>query len=248
MVGESSMVEKGRSLGRVWRLHVVVGAEPRRTSNIEGCLLLAVSNQVLGLLPILLPIAAVCRSDSLQAAPFALLDAHASTDLATMSLFGDSPTGTPPHAARSKQSLFDDDAPKRSSASLFADDAVPTADSPWSLPTPKKAARGNLLKSLLPSSEVPEMYVDACDKLLAMEGSSSGVGSNAVRVLLEESGIDTDAQQTILGTVLPDETKQLGRNETNVLIALIGLAQEGEEITLDGVDERRKSECQASPS
>jgi sorting nexin-8 len=163
-----------------------------------------------------------------------------------MSLFGDSPTGTPP--ARSKQSLFDDDAPKGGGASLFADDAGSTADSPWSFPTPKKAARGNLLKSLLPSSEVPDLYIDVCDKLLAMEGSSSGVGSNTVRGLLEESGIDTDAQQSILGTVLPDENKELGRNELNVLIALIGLAQEGEELTLDGVDERRKSEYEITLS
>ena len=38
------------------------------------------------------------------------------------------------------------------------------------------------------------------------------------------------------------QLSDLGRTEFNVLLALIGLAQEHEDITLDGVDERRKSQ------
>ena len=52
-------------------------------------------------------------------------------------------------------------------------------------------------------------------------------------------------QAKILNLVLPggQETSSdgLGRNEFNVLLALIGLAQEGEDITFDAVDERRNS-------
>jgi sorting nexin-8 len=65
----------------------------------------------------------------------------------------------------------------------------------------------------------------------------------AVKKVLQDSGVDEDASGVIMRTVMPDETKEIGRGEVNVLLALIGLAQEGDEITLDGVDERRRSKC-----
>jgi sorting nexin-8 len=54
--------------------------------------------------------------------------------------------------------------------------------------------------------------------------------------------VDDETARSIRKTVMPDENKELGRSEVNVLLAMIGLAQEGDEVTLDGVDERKRSE------
>lgn len=166
-----------------------------------------------------------------------------------MSLFGDDDDHVDqPSRPRPKQSssLFDDE-PKHantSSNSLFADDSFGD-DSPWSFPTPKKAARGSLVKSLLPASDVPESYIDAFDALLESDKSAgNNVPLSAARKLLGGSELPDEAQSRILDIVSQpgQEGAGLGRNEFNVLFALIGLAQEGEDITLDSVDERKRSE------
>ncbi|KAA8618898.1 AlaDh-PNT-C domain-containing protein [Pyrenophora tritici-repentis] len=159
-----------------------------------------------------------------------------------MSLFGDDDA---PHAKQSS-SLFDDD-PKpagKTGNSLFADD-VGDNDSPWGFPTPKKADREALVKSLLPAGDVPDSYIDAFDALLeAGNGAGNGVSVDGVKKLLADSDIPAHAQNKILETVLPPGgAAELGRNEFNVVFALIGLAQEHEDITLDSVDERKRSEC-----
>ena len=158
-----------------------------------------------------------------------------------MSLFGDEPNSAP---ARSKTSLFDEAAPATKSGSgLFADDGD-SGQSPWNFPTPKKAARGDLVKTLLPATDVPESYIDAYDSLLrSSDSASGGVGLTGVKRLLENSSISPEEQQKILSLVVPvgqESTAGLGRGEFNVLVALVGLAQEGEDVTLDSVDERRK--------
>jgi sorting nexin-8 len=161
-----------------------------------------------------------------------------------MSLFGDD-DDTPPRP-RQSSSLFDDD-PKpagRPGNSLFADD-LGDNDSPWAFPTPKKAGREALVRSLLPASDVPDSYIDAFDALLdAGHGHGNGVSLVGVKQLLAESDIPGHAQSKILEIVLPaGGADELGRNEFNVVFALIGLAQEHEDITLDSVDERKRSEC-----
>lgn len=164
-----------------------------------------------------------------------------------MSLFGDDEARPRPKQA---SSLFDDEAKptNRSSSSLFADESFGD-DSPWSFPTPKKAARGSLVKSLLPASDVPDSYIDAYDALLeAGEGEGNVVSLGAVRGLLGDSGLPDEAQARILDVVSPrgQERAGLGRGEFNVLFALVGLAQEDEDITLDSVDERKRSESAAA--
>ena len=55
---------------------------------------------------------------------------------------------------------------------------------------------------------------------------------------------DQATQSRIVSVVAPDarsDDLSLSRNEFNVLLALIGLAQEGEITSLDSVDERRRS-------
>jgi hypothetical protein len=69
----------------------------------------------------------------------------------------------------------------------------------------------------------------------------------AAKKLLRDSGASEDAQAKILGIVTQPgqdhDDASLERNQFNVLFALLGLALEGDDITLDGVDERKRSEC-----
>lgn len=162
-----------------------------------------------------------------------------------MSLFGTSPDAP---AIQSKSSLFDDEPPARTGAKqgsgLFADSANDDGDSPWGFIAPKKQGRGNPVKTLLPANDVPESYIDAFDALLdSGERFGSGLGLGAIKKLLGGTGLSPEEQSSILRIVAPsgqDEGSGFGRAECNVLLALIGLAQEGEEATLDGVDERRR--------
>lgn len=166
-----------------------------------------------------------------------------------MSLFGDEDV---PSRAKQSSSLFDDD-PKpagKTGNSLFADE-IDNNDSPWAFPTPKKPGRGSLVKSLLPASDVPESYIDAFDAVLdAGHGAASGISIDDAKKLMASSGVSSNVQATILDVVVQPghEDAGLGRNEFNVMFALIGLAQENEDITLDSVDERKRSQCRISLS
>ncbi|UPX14802.1 Sorting nexin mvp1 [Ascochyta rabiei] len=161
-----------------------------------------------------------------------------------MSLFGDDDV---PSRSKPSAGLFDDDDQKaagKSSSGLF-DDGFDANDSPWAFPTPKKGDRGSLVKSLLPASDVPDAYIDAFDALLhAADGAGgSSISMDDVRKLLSASGLPSDTQSQILDVVAqPGQgAAGLGRNEFNVLFALVGLAQEGDDVTLDSVDERKRN-------
>lgn len=161
-----------------------------------------------------------------------------------MSLFGDE---SPAPASKSRLSLFDDDdaspAPG-SKSSLFDDDNAP-GSSPWGIPTPKKAARGDLIKSLLPASDVPDSYIDLFDNVVKGGDSVGGkISAAGVTRVLSAGRLGADEQSRIMCLISSSgQLSDLSRNEFNVLLALIGLAQEHEDITLDGVDERRRSQC-----
>ncbi|KAF2126429.1 hypothetical protein P153DRAFT_322275 [Dothidotthia symphoricarpi CBS 119687] len=159
-----------------------------------------------------------------------------------MSLFGDDDV---PARAKQSSSLFDDDAKPaaRGGNSLFADE-LDSGDSPWAFPSSKKAGRGALVKSLLPAEDVPDSYVDAFDALLdAGDRTGNGISIDGAKKLLGDSGLPSDTQSKILEIVSqPDQDGTgLGRSEFNVLFALIGLAQEGDDVTLDSVDERKRN-------
>ena len=169
-----------------------------------------------------------------------------------MSLFGTSPDDNildnpAPKVRQSNKSLFDDEPTpgSNSNGSLFADDLHADGDSPWGFPTPKKAARGDLIKNLLPATDVPESYIDAFDTLLESgQRDGSNISSAGISKVLQSSNLSSSEQDKLRKVVTPAGQEQagLGRGEFNVLLALIGLAQEGEDATLDGVDERRASQ------
>jgi len=168
-----------------------------------------------------------------------------------MSLFGSSPDDSSLQdsgAQKGSNSLFDDDhAPGAKSHGSLFDDNEHNIDSPWSIPTPKKTGRGNLARSLLPAAAVPESYIDAYDVLLDSEyrTDSGTVSTSGAKKLLEGTGLEEVEQERILKLVSggKDLPNGFGRNEYNVLLALIGLSQEKEEATLDGIDERRARRC-----
>ncbi len=165
-----------------------------------------------------------------------------------MSLFGTSPDDTsaatiPP---KSRISLFDDEphpAPG-SKSSLFDDNAAP-GSSPWGIPTPKKAPSGELIKYLLPTSDVPESYIDIFDNVVKSgDGTGGKITAAGITRVLSAGKLSADDQSRIVNLISSGgQLSDITRNEFNVLLALIGLAQEHEEITLDSVDERRKSRC-----
>ncbi|KAL8843241.1 MAG: hypothetical protein Q9176_002194 [Flavoplaca citrina] len=164
-----------------------------------------------------------------------------------MSLFGSSPPEEPSQSTRSgkSQSLFDDDRATGAANSSLFDDGDGSGPSPWDMPTPKKSAKRDMVKTLLPATSVPESYVDAFDLVLEA-GFEAGAGSVTLagaKKLFESSGLDTDEQARIVNLITGGQEPSggLGRSEFNVLVALIGLAQEHEELTLDAVDERRRN-------
>jgi sorting nexin-8 len=164
-----------------------------------------------------------------------------------MSLFGDEDSAPSAAVSKSRLSLFDDEpspAPG-SKSSLFADDESTPSSSPWGLPTPKKAARGDLVKNLLPTSDVPDSYIDTFDDVIkAGDGIGGKVTSAAATRVLSAAELGADEQSHIVSIISPGgQLSDLSRNEFNVFLALIGLAQEHEDITLDSVDERRRSRC-----
>lgn len=178
-----------------------------------------------------------------------------------MSLFGDSPTdngpapgSSPPRrsgaaaaaAARAAGGLFDDEpASGRNSSSLFDDGSG--ASSPWDMPTPRKQqSRAELIRNLLPASDVPDSYIDAFDAVVRKDGSDGRVTAAGIAKLFAVARLEADAQARIMSLVAPGGSDvSLSRNEFSVVLALIGLAQEGDDINLDGVDERRRSEWKA---
>jgi sorting nexin-8 len=164
-----------------------------------------------------------------------------------MSLFGSSPEEPSPIKSSTiepRNTLFDDDesAVPTSKSTLFADDDTPG----WGLPTPKKAARGELIRSLLDGADIPDSYIDIFDSLLKSDKLSSGgkVSPAGITSTLSAGKLGADSQSRIMTLVASGgQLSDLNRNEFNVLLALIGLAQENEDISLDGVDERRRSQC-----
>ena len=166
-----------------------------------------------------------------------------------MSLFGSSPDDSSlsaqPARPNQKSSLFDDEQTPgaKSGSSLFEDEGT-NGGSPWDMPTPKKAGRNDLVRRLLPASDVPESYIDAFDTLRETSYKAEGgqIRIAGAQKLFEGIGLDTSEQDRILKLVTGGQETGLGRSEFNVLLALIGLSQESEEASLDSVDERRKSE------
>ncbi|KAM9879745.1 hypothetical protein VD0002_g3188 [Verticillium dahliae] len=166
-----------------------------------------------------------------------------------MSLFGTSPTEESPGISATgapSNSLFDEGHPSnKSNSSLFADDdfSGDGGGSPWDMPTPRKQkTRADVLRTLLPTSDAPDSYIDTFDTVVQEDGSNGRVNASGVAKVFAAARLGADEQASIMAIIAPNGNDvAVGRNEFNVFLALIGLAQEGEAISLDGVDERRRN-------
>lgn len=148
---------------------------------------------------------------------------------------------------KSRSSLFNDDdhgsVTRSTSDTLFNEDDDDR--SPWDMPTPRKQqSRADVLRGLLAGVQVPDSYIEAFDDVLARDGGSTSrlVTSAGIAKTLAAAKLDADQQVRIMNILAPSGGDlSLGRDEFNVLLALIALAQEGETVSLDSVDERRRS-------
>ncbi|GJC96212.1 sorting nexin mvp-1 [Colletotrichum higginsianum] len=161
-----------------------------------------------------------------------------------MSLFGSSPPADSPSntSAAPSRSLFDEEPMSKSASnSLFTDDDFAGAESsPWDMPTPrKKQSRADVVRNLLSASDVPDAYIETFDTVVRDDGAGGRVTAGAI--CSRAPGADHQAQ--IMSMVVPAAGGDItvARGEFNVLLALIALAQEGETISLDTVDERRRN-------
>ncbi|OHE96555.1 sorting nexin mvp-1 [Colletotrichum orchidophilum] len=165
-----------------------------------------------------------------------------------MSLFGSSPPADSPSntSAAPSRSLFDEGSMSKSgSNSLFTDDDIAGAESsPWDMPTPrKKQSRADVIRNLLSASDVPETYIETFDTVVREDGSGGRVNAGGIAKLFAAARLGADQQAQIMSMVVPAAGGDIavGRGEFNVLLALIALSQEGEHISLDTVDERRRN-------
>ncbi|KND90886.1 Sorting nexin mvp1 [Tolypocladium ophioglossoides CBS 100239] len=172
-----------------------------------------------------------------------------------MSLFGTSPTDNDneptmvstlrgQNKARGGGGLFDEPTSQAASSNGLFDDGNSGNDesSPWDMPTPRKQqSRVEMIRNLLPASDVPDSYIETFDAVVREDGSSGRITSGGIAKLFANARLGADAQARIMSLVAPGQGSDvsLGRGELNVVLALIGLAQEGDIISLDGVDERR---------
>ncbi|KAK4692158.1 sorting nexin-8, partial [Lecanoromycetidae sp. Uapishka_2] len=121
-----------------------------------------------------------------------------------MSLFGSSPDDSSMSAPQlQKSSLFDDEQrPSTKSANSLFDDEAANGDSPWAMPTPKKTSKSDLVKSLLPASDVPESYIDAFDTLADSGYKEDGgmISLAGAKKIFDGTGIDISEQDRIIRT------------------------------------------------
>ncbi|KAH6661322.1 hypothetical protein BKA67DRAFT_531378 [Truncatella angustata] len=169
-----------------------------------------------------------------------------------MSLFGTSPPNEESILAsstlgRSRNTLFDEENPMTRSTgdSLFNDDELSGsgAASPWDMPTPRKQqSRADLIRGLLSGAQVPDGYIEAFDHAVQEDGRGGRVTPAGVSKILAAAKLGADEQARITSILAPGgEETDLTRDAFSVLLALVGLAQEGETVSLDSVDERRRN-------
>ncbi|KAA8897386.1 hypothetical protein TRICI_006730 [Trichomonascus ciferrii] len=120
--------------------------------------------------------------------------------------------------------------------SLFGDSEA--TSSPWDFPEPK--GPHDRIATLLADAPVPAGYGRAFKESEPIAGFSS---TSALRRVMDRAGLVNAQQEEILSTLLQGSSDQrLSEQVWNVGMALIGLAQNGEDdLSLDSVDYNRSS-------
>lgn len=138
-----------------------------------------------------------------------------------MSLFGTTPPDTPSmdsSPVQSRHGLFEDAQKSRSSHdSLFEDEAP----SPWDIPARKQKNRAELLRNLLPTTDVPDAYNDFFDGILRDDGAGlNTILAGGVARTLAASKLSADDQAKIMAIIAPEGSGDiaLSQSEFNVLL------------------------------
>ncbi|RCI16008.1 hypothetical protein L249_2506 [Ophiocordyceps polyrhachis-furcata BCC 54312] len=160
-----------------------------------------------------------------------------------MSLFGSSPDAASKTPSRGQVKAGPEEGAEADDNGLFGGGD----SSPWGLPVPRKQqTRADMIRKLLPSSEVPDSYAEVFTTVLRDDDDDDGDGGGDGRVssagiakLFAAARLQPETQARVMSLLAAGDGASLDSGEFYVLLALIGLAQEGEVISLDGVDERR---------
>ncbi|RKF78862.1 Sorting nexin mvp1 [Golovinomyces cichoracearum] len=175
-----------------------------------------------------------------------------------MSLFGTSPPGSVESAtSRSQNSFFKDGfgiersvpKPSRSQNSFFEEDygierSVPkpslfTDDDNLSSQSRRKSVSKKAMRNLPQLSQVPKSYDEIFVKTRRHDNINDVIKVDAIKNILAQSRLLPQDERLILQKIFQSsQPSDLTRDEFNVLLALIGLAQACEKITLDGVLQR----------
>lgn len=91
------------------------------------------------------------------------------------------------------------------------------------------------------TAQIPSAYTQIYDKLVGEFGSGYGVGTAAIAKVLDEAEVYDASRDRIWNTVV-GKKDSLAREEVWVALAMAGLVAEGEEVSIDAVDDRRRSE------
>lgn len=116
---------------------------------------------------------------------------------------------------------------------LFGDDNT----DPW-LPSRQTQLRATKISALLDDQDLPIEYLDLYNTVV----DGNNLSLTRFRHVLVSSGITNHEIETIVSIVLSKNdgaSSGVSRAEFNVACALIGLAQEHEEISIDMVDDRK---------
>ncbi len=120
---------------------------------------------------------------------------------------------------------------KSTSSALFQDDDS-SAPSPWDMPTPRKRLPPAPISfaTLLPASDVPDGYVEAYDAIIREHGSGGRISPGGIAGRWRPHDLEPTTRHGSTAFSHPRARAPggaWGGDEFNVLLALIGLAQEG---------------------
>jgi len=115
------------------------------------------------------------------------------------------------------------------------------------MPSPQSSRRRggsntDTIKKVMRGANVPDEYHDLYDSLSRDTGSLT---VTQLKGLFEQSSVPLEVRDKILGLVAGrsrDEGTTVGKDAVIVFLALVGLAEEGEEdLGFDAVDDRKRS-------
>ncbi|CCU75177.1 sorting nexin mvp1 [Blumeria hordei DH14] len=156
-----------------------------------------------------------------------------------MSLFGSSPDESF-GASKLRNSLFDEGA---SHTPVSKSSIITYGDSPVSSHrrsiSPDQVSSSKFVKRLIPSSAIPNRYVEIFESISQEDVSfNRKIDAAGIAKTFACSMLDKEVEQLILEILYAgNQTTSLNRNEYSVLLALIGFAQERREISLDNVNQ-----------